>query len=86
MWSCFEHLDAINMMLQSEFNLDIPSETFFFKHVCKWMMSFYFIWMYTYVFFLFTCNRVNGHIYWAEMRPTTYTAGSSSDMVRDASP
>ena len=30
MWSCFEDLDAINMMLQSEFNLDIPSETYGF--------------------------------------------------------
>ena len=30
MWSCFEDLDARNMMLQSEFNLDIPSETYGF--------------------------------------------------------
>ena len=31
MWSCFEDLDARNMMLQSEFNLDIPSETYGFS-------------------------------------------------------
>ena len=36
MWSCFEDLDTRNMMLQLEFNLDIPSETygFFLFQLC----------------------------------------------------
>ena len=36
MWSYFEDLDAGNMILQSEFNLNIPSETygFFLFQLC----------------------------------------------------
>ena len=79
MWSCFEDLDVRNMMLQSEFNLDIPSETygFFFKHVSKLiMLLFCLICMHT-MSFLFLCT--NSHIYWAEIWSTSYTIGFSGD-------
>ena len=73
MWSCFEDLDARNMMLQSEFNLDIPSETMFASEWCHCFV------LSACIDIFFLSLHANGHIYWTKMRSTTYTTGSSGD-------